>query len=64
MEPITHLEIQSNAKLTILSTGKLIVDGLSTFNAEIMLIGNINVEGGLEINKTALSAIKYLNGKT
>jgi len=62
VEPIAHLEIQSNATLTILSEGKLIIDGDSTFDTGITLLGDLIVEGDLEIINTALSAIDNLNG--
>ncbi len=64
VEPIAHLEIQSNAFLTILPTGKLLVDGESTFNTGITLIGNISIDGDLDVKNTALSAIENLSGKS
>ncbi len=64
VESIAHLEIQSGAILTILPTGKLIIDGGSTFNSGITLIGNINVDGDLEIKNTALYTIENLSGNT
>lgn len=63
VEPIAHLEIQSNANLTILSTGKLVIDGVTTFNTGITLVGDIIVIGDLEIVNTALSAIDNLSGR-
>jgi hypothetical protein len=62
VEPIAHLEIQSNACLTILSKGRLIIDGDSTFDSGITLLGDLNVDGDLEIKNTALSAIDNLSG--
>ena len=62
VEPIAHLEIQSNAILTIQPSGKLEVDGISTFNTGITLIGNICLDGDLEIKNTALNAIENLSG--
>jgi len=64
VEPIAHLEIQSNALLTIKPTGILMVDGISTFNSGITLIGNIFLDGQLEIKNTALSAIENISGVT
>ena len=61
-EPIAHLEIQSNASLTVLPNGKLTVDGISTFNTGITLIGALYLEGDLEVLNTALSAIENLGG--
>ena len=63
VEPIAHLEIQSNAILTIEPEGKLLVDGVSTFNSGITLIGNLHLDGDLEIKNTALNAIENLNGR-
>ena len=63
VEPIAHLEIQSNAILTIHPEGKLIVDGISTFNSGITLIGEIEIDGDLDIKNTALSAVENLSGK-
>ena len=63
VEPIAHLEIQSNAILTIHPEGKLMVDGISTFNTGITLIGEIDVDGDLEIKNTALNAVENLSGK-
>lgn len=62
VEPIAHLEVQSNAHLTIKPTGILMVDGISTFNTGITLIGNIYLDGNLEIKNTALNAIENLSG--
>lgn len=62
VEPIAHLEIQSNASLTILPKGKLVVDGISTFNTGITLIGDLYVDGDLEVMNTALSVIDNLSG--
>ena len=64
VEPIAHLEIQSNARLTILPKGKLIIDGDSTFDAGITLLGDIKVGGNLEIINTAMSAIDNLSGNS
>ena len=63
VEPIAHLEIHSNASLAILSKGKLIIDGVTTFNTGITLIGSIYVIGDLEIKNTALSAVDNLSGR-
>jgi len=62
VEPIAHLEIQSNATLTILPQGKLMIDGMSTFNTGITLIGKIDIDGDLEVKNTALNAIENLSG--
>ena len=64
VEPISHLEIQSNASLTILASGKLTIDGGSTFDSGITLFGNLKVDGDLEIINTALSAIDNLSGNS
>jgi len=63
VEPIAHLEIQSNALLTIKPTGVLMIDGISTFNTGITLIGNICLDGDLEIKNTALTSIENLSGE-
>ena len=60
--PIAHLEIHSNAILTINPEGKLLVNGISTFNTGITLIGKICIDGDLEIKNTALNAIENLSG--
>ena len=62
VEPIAHLEIQSNAILTIRENGKLLVDGISTFDTGITLIGNICIDGDLEVKNTALNAIENMSG--
>ena len=64
VEPISHLEICSNATLTILASGKLIIDGDSTYDSGITLFGNLKVDGDLEIMNTALSAIDNLSGNS
>jgi hypothetical protein len=64
VEPIAHLEIHSGAILTVLPTGKLTIDGGSTFNSGITLIGNISVDGDLEIKNTALYTIDNLSRNT
>ncbi len=63
VEPIAHFEIQSNAELTIQRNGDLVVDGISTFNIGITLIGNIDLDGDLEIKNTALNSLENLSGK-
>jgi len=64
VELIAYLEIQSNACLTILPKGKLIIDGDSTFDTGLRLLGDIKVEGELEIINTALSAVENLSGNS
>lgn len=63
VEPIAHLEIYGNAKLTILRKGKLTIDGISTFDTGILLVGNLYVDGEFSIKNTAFDAIENLSGK-
>ena len=54
---IAFLNIEGGATLTILNTGKLIVNGENTFNYGIQNTGTILNAGKLIIEKTALSPL-------
>lgn len=58
LEPIPYLEIHSNASLTILPNGKVTVDGNTTFNYGIYLLGTLISQGDLVIMNTALNDIE------
>ena len=62
VEPIPHLEVQANSKLTILPEGKLTVDGSNFYNVGILLVGDILAEGELIVFNTALESIDFQGG--
>lgn len=63
VNPIPHLEIQGNALLTILDSGKLVIDGKTTFNSGLVMVGDILAKGDIEILNTALVAIDRQGGQ-
>ncbi|MCB0560820.1 MAG: hypothetical protein KDD09_17810, partial [Phaeodactylibacter sp.] len=50
---IAHLEVEGGARLAIKADGYLPINGSSTFDSGILLIGKINNEGMLAITNTA-----------
>ena len=63
VEAIPHLEIQANALLTILDSGRLVIDGKTTFNSGLVMVGDILAKGDIEILNTALVAIDRQGGQ-
>lgn len=60
---IPHLEIHSEARLLILPSGQLRIDGHTTQNSGILLQGVLIVEGTLEIVNTFAEEIDIIDGK-
>lgn len=59
---IPHLEIQSNAVLTVLPKGRLVIDGQTTFNSGIYLTGQLISKGEIAIINTAFMEIDQQGG--
>ncbi len=60
---IAHLKIYSNATLTILSKGNLLINGSVTYNSGVYLAGKIISEGEIIITNTALMEIENQGGQ-
>ena len=63
VDPIPHLAIYSNAILTILREGKITIDGKTTFNSGLYLVGKIISKGDVVIINTALIEIDNKGGE-
>lgn len=63
IDPIPHLEIQSNAILVVLPKGNLIIDGSITYNSGIYLGGKIKSKGDVIIMNTAFVEIDDQGGR-
>jgi hypothetical protein len=63
IEAIPHIEIQSNAVLTVLPQGKLVIDGTSTWNSGIFLNGKLIVTGEIDIVNVARMEIEQHDGE-
>ncbi len=63
VDMIPHLEIHSNATLTIQTHGKIVIDGQTTFNSGIFLSGELIAKGDLLIVHTALQKIDLQGGE-
>lgn len=55
--PVAHLEVEGGARLSIKSGGHLPIDGSSTYNTGILLIGKIDNSGVLSVAHSAQEAI-------
>ncbi|MCB9293498.1 MAG: hypothetical protein H6559_10285 [Lewinellaceae bacterium] len=62
MPPIAHLEVEGGARLIIKTGGQLSVDGSSTYNSGILLIGKIDNMGVLSVAHPAQEAIAGNSG--
>ncbi|MCO6492757.1 MAG: hypothetical protein J5I98_30340 [Phaeodactylibacter sp.] len=60
--PIAHLEVEGGARLSIKTGGQLSVDGNSTYNTGILLIGKIDNSGVLSVAHPAQEAIAGNSG--
>ena len=63
VDAIPHLEIQGNATLTILSTGRLFIDGETNYNSGIHLIGKLISKGEIDIMNTAFMEVDQQGGQ-
>jgi hypothetical protein len=63
IEAIPHIEIQSNAVLTVLPWGKLVIDGTSTYNSGIFLNGKLIATGEIDIANVGRMQIEQRKGK-
>jgi hypothetical protein len=63
IEAIPHIEIQSNAVLTVLPYGKLVIDGISTYNSGIFLYGKLIATGEIDIANVAKMEIEQRDGE-
>ena len=63
IEAIPHLEIHSNATLTVLPKGRLVIDGQTTFNSGIFLKGKIISSGVIDIVNVATLKIDKMGNK-
>ena len=60
VEAIAHLTIQDNASVNLHPEGTLTIDGSSTFNTGITLVGRLNNEGQINIFAPGLKAVEIL----
>ncbi len=63
IEAIPHLVIQSNAILKVLPKGTLNINGHTTIDSGIILVGDLIVEGEIRIANTILEDIDEQGGK-
>ncbi|MDF1696618.1 MAG: hypothetical protein P1U56_12335 [Saprospiraceae bacterium] len=63
VQAVPHIEIQSNAMLTILPYGKLVIDGATTYKSGILLNGKLVATGGIAIANVAKQDIEQDGGE-
>ena len=63
IEAVPHVEIQSNAVLTVLPWGRLVIDGTSTYNSGIFLNGKLIATGTIDIANVARMEIEQDRGE-